>query len=70
MRIGLVHTATPKNTKGYQSAKMYIPNDTLMGSTTKTPRNTNKKKVERYSHNYTHVLTNCLNELTNPVIHL
>lgn len=51
MRKGLVHTARPENKKGYQSAQMYIPNDTLMGSTTKTPKITNKRKAERYSHN-------------------
>lgn len=64
MRTRVIHTVVIKNEKGYQSVKLYIPNDTLMGLNTLTFENTNKKRRKKILPAYTHVLTNCLNELT------
>ena len=35
MKTRMTKTEVPKNAKGYQSVKSYIPNDTLMGLHTK-----------------------------------
>ncbi len=46
MRKLALQRIVPENKKGYQSVKTYIPNDTLMGLTTKTSRNTYKIKLK------------------------
>lgn len=47
MRIVNKNTIVPKNEKGYQSVKLYIPNDTLMGLNTKTLENNNKERRKK-----------------------
>lgn len=70
MRTEIINKESNKNKKGYQSVKLYIPNDTLMGLRTKTFDYTNKERRRKILPACTHVLTNHLNELNNPVIHL
>ena len=47
MRIINKNTVVTKNEKGYQSVKLYIPNDTLMGLNTKTLENNNKERRKK-----------------------
>ena len=63
MIVKKVQTETIKNAKGYQSVKLYIPNDTLMGLNTKTLENNNKKRRKSKLPTNTYVLNNNLNEL-------
>ncbi len=61
--------------KGISRLKLYTPNDTLMGSNTKTSvlisnRLKTVEEIILLQLNATLILDFCLNELTNPVIHL